>query len=145
MVNALSKVGFRVIKQGKQLNQLYEKGKYKKAAQIGKRILEIREKSLDPEHPDTAQSLNNLGLLYDKIGDYAKAGSLYKHSLAIQEKSLRFDYRIARTHIGLALLYGLQGRNQEDLNIFQSGLAIEDRAIQNVFPIASEKQKKQVF
>ena len=34
-----------------------------------------------PEHPETADALNNLGLLFKKTGDYAKAEPLYQEAL----------------------------------------------------------------
>jgi len=41
-----------------------------------------------PEHPDTAQSLSNLALLYRFQGKYAEAEALYKRSLEIYEKAV---------------------------------------------------------
>ena len=38
--------------------------------------LAILEKALGPEHPDVATSLNNLGTLYQNMGEYAKAEPL---------------------------------------------------------------------
>ncbi len=48
----------------------------------------LREGALGPEHPDVAQSLNNLAALYDDQGRYAEAEPLYQRSLAIWEKAL---------------------------------------------------------
>ncbi len=41
-----------------------------------------------PEHPDVAQSLNNLAELYRVQGRYAEAEPLYQRALAIREKAL---------------------------------------------------------
>ena len=46
----------------------------------------MREKVLEPEHPDVAQSLNNLALLYRRQGQYEQAELLYRRALAIWEK-----------------------------------------------------------
>src|ERR687895_1449144 len=46
------------------------KGEYQKALPLLERALAIREKQLGPEHPDTATSLNDLGMLYDAMGNY---------------------------------------------------------------------------
>jgi hypothetical protein len=43
---------------------------------------------LGPEHPDTADSLNNLANLLCDEGDFAAARPLYEHALAIREKVL---------------------------------------------------------
>ena len=40
-----------------------DQGKYEEAEPLFKRSLAIREKALGAEHPDVAQSLNNMGLL----------------------------------------------------------------------------------
>ena len=63
-------------------------GAYAKAEPLLLRALAIREKALGPDHPDTAQSLNNLGALYAKQGAYAKAEPLHIRALAIMEKAL---------------------------------------------------------
>ena len=44
------------------------------------------EKALGAEHPDTAESLNNLAVLLKAQGDYAGARPLYERALAIREK-----------------------------------------------------------
>ncbi|MFC2032217.1 tetratricopeptide repeat protein, partial [Chloroflexota bacterium] len=63
-------------------------GLYKEAEPLYKRALEIREKVLGPEHPDTATSLNNLAGLYNDQGLYKEAEPLYKRALEIREKVL---------------------------------------------------------
>lgn len=50
--------------------------------------LAIREKTLGPEHPDTALTLNNLAMLYSNQGKYEEAVPLYQRALAISEKAL---------------------------------------------------------
>jgi Tfp pilus assembly protein PilF len=45
-------------------------------------------KALGKEHPDVATSLNNLAMLYKKLGKNSQAKPLYQRSLAILEKSL---------------------------------------------------------
>ena len=52
----------------------------------------ICEKSLGPDHPDTAMSLNNLALLYATQAKYDLAEPLYKRALAINEKVLGPDH-----------------------------------------------------
>ena len=63
-------------------------GDYAKAEPLFKEALEIRQKVLGPEHPDTATSLNNLAALYQAMGDYAKAEPLFKEALEIRQKVL---------------------------------------------------------
>jgi CHAT domain-containing protein len=63
-------------------------GKYDDALKLAERVVEIREKALGPEHPDLAQALNSLGVLYFIKGEYEKAEPLYRRALAIGEKAL---------------------------------------------------------
>ena len=75
-----------------EANQLYRAGNYPGAVEVAKKALEVAEKSLGPDHPDVATSLNNLAELYRTQGQYAQAEPLYKRSLAISEKSLGPDH-----------------------------------------------------
>jgi tetratricopeptide (TPR) repeat protein len=52
------------------------------------RALAIREKALGPEHPDTAESLNNLAELLQNQRDFAGARPFHERALAIREKAL---------------------------------------------------------
>ena len=66
----------------------YDQGRYADAETLYERALAIREKALGSEHPDVAQALNNLAVLYDAQGRYVDAEPLYKRGLAIREKVL---------------------------------------------------------
>ena len=56
------------------------------------RALAIREKVLGPDHPNVAQSLNNLATLYHAQRKYVEAEPLYKRALTIWEKALGPDH-----------------------------------------------------
>ena len=72
----------------KTVDELYGAGKYAEAIPFAQRALAIREKALGPDHPDVAELLDNLGLLYTGQARYADAEPLYKRSLVITEKSI---------------------------------------------------------
>ena len=57
-------------------------GRYADADPLYNRALANREKALGPDHPDVAQSVNNLADLYSAQGRYADAEPLYKRALA---------------------------------------------------------------
>ncbi|MCP9787362.1 CHAT domain-containing tetratricopeptide repeat protein, partial [Cyanobium sp. N5-Cardenillas] len=58
---------------------------------------------LGPEHPNTAQALNNLAFLYVNQGRYGEAEPLYKRALAIFEKALGPEHpNTAPSHYNLA-------------------------------------------
>ena len=44
--------------------ELYGKGDFAGAMKVAKKLEEAAERQLGPDHPDTAQSLNNLALFY---------------------------------------------------------------------------------
>lgn len=75
-----------------EITRHYQQGRYAEALQLAERVLEIIDKALGPEHPDTATSLNNLAGLYHAMGAYDKAEPLYQRSLAIMEKALGPDH-----------------------------------------------------
>jgi tetratricopeptide (TPR) repeat protein len=75
------------------------------------RSLDIRERLLGADHPDTATSLNNLAGLYSSQGRYEAAEPLYIRSLEILEQVLGADHPATATSLNnLAGLYSSQGR-----------------------------------
>src|ERR1700747_3339985 len=72
----------------KRVNQLIERGKYQEALPIAQRALEVAKRARGPKHPETIDALNNLGLIFKNIEDYAKAEPLYQEALRIRQKVL---------------------------------------------------------
>ena len=76
-----------LLEQAAQLNEqtvkLYQQGYYEKAIPFAKQTVEIRKTVLGENHPDYAQSLNNLALLYKSMGNYTRAEPLYQQALKI--------------------------------------------------------------
>ena len=98
----------------KQAIELAKARKYAEAVPLTQRALAIQEKTLGPDHPEVAASLNNLAQLYVLQGRYAEAEALFKRSLAIRERSLGPDNPdVAASLNNLAHLYRAQGRNTE--------------------------------
>jgi len=54
---------------------------YQETGHLLEQVLKIQEKLLGPEHPDLAQTLNNLGVLRHTQGRYAEAGAFYLWAL----------------------------------------------------------------
>jgi tetratricopeptide (TPR) repeat protein len=67
-------------------------GEYAKAEPLYQESLQIRQKVLGPEHPETALSLNSLALLYWATGEYAKAEPLLQEALRIVQKVLGSEH-----------------------------------------------------
>ena len=78
---------------------------YAEAEPLYRRSLKIREQQLGPEHPDVAQSLNNLAELLRSQGKSAEAEPLFRRSLAIFENALGPEHPTTQTvRENLALL-----------------------------------------
>ncbi len=109
--------------------KLYRTGQYEHAVRVAEAALNVAEQNVGPDHPDVAQSLNNLALLYDIQGDYAKAEPLYKRSLAISEKALGPEHPdVATSMENMALMYRKMKRDEEAVVLERRAACI--RAIQ---------------
>jgi tetratricopeptide (TPR) repeat protein len=92
--------------------------------------LAISEKTLDPEHPDTAASLNNLAVLLHDQGDYAGARPLYERALAIREKALGPEHPETATSLNsLARVLHDQGDLAGARPLIEGALAINEKAL----------------
>jgi Tfp pilus assembly protein PilF len=80
---------------------------------LAQRALAIRQARLRPDHPDTAQSLNNLaGVLRDQ-GDLERARPLYERALAIYQARLDADHpAMVRSQQRLAMVVAELDRQQ---------------------------------
>jgi tetratricopeptide (TPR) repeat protein len=89
-------------------------GFYKEAEPWDKQCLDITKKRLEEDHPNVADSLNNLALLYYNQGRYEEAEPLYLQALKLRKKLLGEDHPDVATSLNnLALLYKNQGRYEE--------------------------------
>jgi len=71
-----------------QFYQFYQLGHYVEAIKTETQIRELVRLNFRENHPDYAHSLNNLGLVYAGINDYAKAQQLFKLALEIRRSTL---------------------------------------------------------
>jgi len=66
----------------------------------------MRQRVLGPEHPDCAQSLNNLAALHSERHEYQAAEELYQRALELRTAALSPDHpSLAYTLKHLAMLY----------------------------------------
>ena len=105
-------------------------GQYVKAERLHERSLKIREKHLGSDHPDVAQSLNNLAVLYQAMGQYVKAEPLYERSLKIREKQLGPDHPfVAESLNNLAVLYQVMGQYVKAEPLNERSLKIREKQL----------------
>jgi CHAT domain-containing protein len=137
----------RDLENAKILNQevrkLYQQGRYREAIPIAEKVLTIKEKVLGPEHPNTATSLNDLGLLYGRsMGAYDRAEPLLRRSLAIREKVLGPGHPDTASSLNnLAVLYTSLGRNLEALAFIGRAQEIDRKQIEQILGFAAEAQQ----
>ena len=67
-------------------NSHAELGNYKKAIELGMRVLNIQKRVLGESHSDYAAALNNLANYYSDLGDYTKAIELGTQALEIRKR-----------------------------------------------------------
>jgi len=101
---------------------------YAQAEPLYQRALDIRERVLSSDHPDTAASLDHLAGLYRVMGQYEKAEPLFQRALDIKERVRGPDHlSIEITLNNLALLYKQMGQYEKAEPLFQRALDINDR------------------
>ena len=105
-------------------------GKFVEALPPGERALEIRRKVLGPEHPDVASSLNTLGVIYSRRGDFEKAEQLLKSALEIWEKALGPEHpNVAIALFNLANVRRTRGDFDEAEQLHQRALRIRETTL----------------
>ena len=109
---------------------LYKYAKYDKALELEKQLLQIREKLYGLEHPDTATSYNNIGVVYDDKGDYDTALECYLKALAIREKVLGLEHPdTATSYNNIGSVYFDQGDYDTALEYYFKDLAICEKVL----------------
>jgi CHAT domain-containing protein/Tfp pilus assembly protein PilF len=98
-------------------------GLYGQAEPVFRRALAIQERTLSPDHPDLATSLNNLAGVYRAMGSYAQAEPLYRKALHIKERTLPPD------HPDVAASLNNLARLQQDLGAYLEAEPLYRRAL----------------
>ena len=110
-------------------------GEYGNALQCAQKAMEIREKVLGKEHPDTAMIYNNLAFVYRHQGNYAKALEMYQKALVICEKVLGKEHpNTATTYNNMAVVYSKQRLFSEALECNEKALYIREKVLGKEHP-----------
>ncbi len=113
-----------------KVGELYQSGKFAEAIPLAQESLALAEKTLGPNHPESATQVNNLAELYRSVGDYAKAEQFFQRALKIDEKALGADHpNVARDLNNLALLYKSKGDYEKVESLYQRALRIQEKAL----------------
>ncbi len=107
--------------------------KFARAEPLYQRALAIREQKLGPDHPATAESLNNLAFYYWNRGDFTHVEALYQRALAIREQKLGPDHpATAESLNNLGLFYHSQVKRKAFPKaelLYQRALGIGERKL----------------
>ncbi|MFA6560754.1 MAG: tetratricopeptide repeat protein [Verrucomicrobiia bacterium] len=112
----------------KQTDELFRAGKFQPAIPLQQRVLELREKTVGPEHLLVALSCQNLSVLYMKMCDFAKAKSFRERQLAILEKNLGSEHPSIAEYVGeLAMLNTEMGDYGKAESLYQRALEMIEK------------------
>jgi tetratricopeptide (TPR) repeat protein/transcriptional regulator with XRE-family HTH domain len=107
---------------------LFARGEYRSARRLFERALAIRERALGGDHPDTAQSLDDVGMTLYMLHEPAAARRLVERALAIRERVLGADDPLTAICVrNLALLLHEQGELAAARSLFERALATDER------------------
>jgi tetratricopeptide (TPR) repeat protein len=109
--------------------RLLDAGRYAEAAPLAEQaVAEALEKN--PNHRNTAKSLNNLGEVYRNLGRFDEAEPLYHQALAIDEETIGPEHPDTATDLNnLAKLYAAQGRLAEAEPCYTRAVAIRTKRL----------------
>jgi tetratricopeptide (TPR) repeat protein len=109
---------------------LLGQGKYQQAIPIAKRAVELAKRTWDPEDPNTAETIDNLAVLYANIGEYAEAEPLYQEALRINQKVWGREHpRTVKILNNLGVLYQNAGKYVKAEPLFQEALRINQKVL----------------
>lgn len=95
---------------------LADYAKYDEALAIHSELARLREEMLGKDHPRTAASYNNIGIVYFNLGDYDKALEYYKQAMDIRGRALGKEHpNTVQSYNDIAWTYHLLGKYKEAL------------------------------
>ena len=113
------------------IGRFYEgQGLYKLAESWNEQCLNVCQALFNGDHPNVANSLNNLAGLYESQGRYSEAKPLYTQALEMRKRLFNGDHPdVANSLNNLALLYKSQGRYSEAEPLYTQALEMCDRIL----------------
>jgi tetratricopeptide (TPR) repeat protein len=94
------------------------------------RALQGREKALSPDHISTLRTVNNLGILYWRLGRHDESEKMFQRALQGREKALGPDHASTLETVGnLGNLYWRLGRLDESEKMYQRALQGHEKAL----------------
>ncbi len=109
---------------------MWVRGQYTEAELLLCKARAIHMQVLGTGHPQTAECLNNLAVLYGELGRYIEAEPLYRQALAIweQQPGPKDRYMLLCLN-NLALLYYEEGKYTEAESLYRRALALYEQQL----------------
>jgi tetratricopeptide (TPR) repeat protein len=119
-----------------QVVRLWQQGRSREALPLAEKALATRRAILGEKHPHYATSMNNLGMLYQDMGDHQAALPLYKQVLEVRKAALGQKHpNYANSLNNLANLYHAMGDHQAALPLLQQALQVRKAALGEKHPL----------
>jgi len=114
---------------------LSQQGKYAEAEAFARETLQLREKVLGKEHPDTLTSMNSLADWLRQQGKYDTAEPLYRETLQLREKVLGKEHPdTLKSMHDLASLYHSQGKYDAAEPLYRETLQLTEKVLGKEHP-----------
>jgi tetratricopeptide (TPR) repeat protein len=111
-----------------QAENAWKQAQYANAEQLYQQVLALQEQQLGPDHPETAETLNNLGDLAHTQGAYASAEIWYRRALSIRENVFGREHPATIRSIGdLAGIRDEQGDAVQAEALYQEALTLSEQ------------------
>lgn len=122
-----------------QAFQLYLQGKYQEAIPLAEKIVTIKRQVLGENHPETAQSINDLATLYRDQGNYSQAEILYQQSIDILQRTVGENNPLtAKVFNNLAALYYFQSNYPKAETLYLQAINIYRQVVGEKHPQTAE-------
>lgn len=117
----------------------FERGDVSRAAEAERAVLEVYERVLGPDHPETAVHTRNLGVLLEELDRLPEALELYTRSQEILERHLGPEHpNVALSYLALAVLRDRMGQPAEAERLFRRSLEIRRQALGERHPATGQ-------
>ena len=101
-------------------------GDYKLALHYVQYSLAIKQKNLGVDNIKYANTLNNMGTIYDRLGNFNKSAECFDHAEQIMKKvSGEFSMAISEVYLNKGNLYNRLGQNELALTYYNKALDIK--------------------
>jgi tetratricopeptide (TPR) repeat protein len=112
-----------------------ENGRLQSAVELGEKELQVRQKTLGNEHPDSLIAMNNLAISYSDLGHRQEAMELREKVLEASQRTLGSEHPdTLGTMDNLANSYSYLGRRQEAMELREKVLEARQRTLGSEHP-----------